>query len=110
MVWSGGVGLGLQLGAQLLGAPLVDQLRQRLHGLDAHLPLRPRHEGQQGVDQLRVAELAQGAHHDRRRLGGAGASASPCSRGTARLLPISASASTARSLTHQSVIARGLDE
>ena len=62
-------GLVLQLDAQLVHAPLVDQSAQRLNGLDADLALRARHERQQRVHELRIADLAEGAHHDRQRLG-----------------------------------------
>ena len=62
-----------------------------------------REHRQHGVDDLVIAEAAERAHHHRQRSRRRGGRASRCSRGTARLLPISASASTARSLTHQSL-------
>ena len=78
-------------------------LRERLDRLDADLALRARQQRQQRLDQLAVAELAERAHHDRGGLDVRRAcAASPSGAAAARLLPISASASTARSLTHQS--------
>ena len=59
---------------------------------------------QHGIDDL--CSRRAGRARAPRRQGSpwrAWSAASPCRRGTARLLPISASASTARSLTHQSV-------
>jgi hypothetical protein len=101
---NGGVGitgLALQLHADLIGLLLVGQPRQRLDRLDANVLLIARQQRQQQVDGLGVAELAEA------RTTTGTARALPARsisymRGTARLLPISASASIARSLTHQS--------
>jgi hypothetical protein len=97
----GGRGLVLQLGAQLVHAFLVDELAESLDRLDADLTLRTRHERQQRVHELGIADLTEGAHDDRQRFGIARLQ-HLLRRGSARLLPISARASMARSLTHQS--------
>ena len=89
---------------------LIGQPRQRLDGLDADFLLGARQHRREQVERFldrracrsRAPPPAARAHWRSRSIS--------YRRGTARLLPISASASTARSLTHQSVSLRGLDQ
>ena len=55
---------GLQLDAQLIGVPLIDELRQRLNRFDPDLALGARANGSSVSIELRVAELAERTHHD----------------------------------------------
>ena len=56
---------GLQPDLDRLGAPLVGEPRKRRNGLDFDLALGPLQHGQQVLDALLVAELADAADHRR---------------------------------------------
>jgi len=94
--------LTLQLDADLIGLILIAQARKRLNHLNPRFLLGALQQGQQQVHRFGVAELTDCPHHHRDLLGRTRAQHFVHAR-TARLLPISASASTARSLTHQSL-------
>ncbi len=83
-------------------APLVRELGERRDGLHLDLVLRPLQQRQQVLDVLVSPTLPMA-----RTTVGSDFGSAPCSismkRGRALALPISASASTARSLTHQSL-------
>ena len=57
-------GLVLQLGAQLIDAPLVHELGERLDGFNPDFALAPGHQRHQGIDKLCVPQFANGAHHN----------------------------------------------
>ncbi len=59
---------GLQAHADGVGAPLVGELGQRRDRLDFDFIFRPRQHGQQGLEALLIADLADGADHRRQGL------------------------------------------